>query len=847
MKNTAHLSGISILKTFSVTIFLILGTISGVGQVILQDSFQSFENYWLGNRTHFIASSNTLRLAAPSESTESWLYSEYQVSLFDTITWEIELGLEFNPSSANFSRIVLMGQPGSWTDFTGVYLSIGESTDAINLMVSDLGKTSILIKGVENLLNTPSQLIHLKIIRAPGGRWSLTSLVNGVASPEGVGISNATYQPVLGFYFKYTATRSTKFYLDNVTILRIKGVDPPPWVTAIDVFGTWIEVTFSEWIDTTKMFQATLEHSPLRHKWIHADQLQLIPEVPFKNGSRHQLLLSGITDLNGNVADLTIPFTYFEPDVPQWGDVIINELMIDPIPSIGLPEVEYLELVNVSDKTFSTRFWTISTSAGVGRLDSVVLYPGDFKVLCDLTDTLAFNRQFRLPVSKMPTLLNGNDKIVLNVNGILLDSVRYNPSQIVGYSETNGGRSIERRDPKSSCLGPRNWRYSLDLTGGTPGKINSISLQTDQMGPSVTNCMLSDSTLEIWYDEPLELVPGFNLIETEPELSLESGVFSPVDKSIIRYRTGMLEQGRYSIKMPSGYDCFGNSSINNSCVVIKSVEPKPGNLMINEVLFNPESGGWDYIELQNSSGFYLDTKGLTFTSYTLTGTTASSKITERVLAPNQYYCFTNDGAWLMNHYVGVNAENVITQTIPAMNDDGAVLVLKSSTGLLDSIRFTSEMHHELLQELSGVSLERISLVHSGLEADNWQSASEGVGYGTPCRKNSSVLSTDGLDGIRIEPEVIISDGRTINSIYIKYNFQSPDYILNITVYNQSGREIKTITRGYLASAEGFIQWDGTTNSGERIIPGAYAIRLEVYRESGLKEIIYKLFGVISSG
>ncbi len=57
---------------------------------------------------------------------------------------------------------------------------------------------------------------------------------------------------------------------------------------------------------------------------------------------------------NYSVQD-AVAFSYQPPAFPAYGDIVINELMIDPSPAVGLPEVEYIELFNASSQAYDLR------------------------------------------------------------------------------------------------------------------------------------------------------------------------------------------------------------------------------------------------------------------------------------------------------------------------------------------------------------------------------------------------------------------------------------------------------------------------------------------------------------
>src|SRR3546814_2643108 len=57
-------------------------------------------------------------------------------------------------------------------------------------------------------------------------------------------------------------------------------------------------------------------------------------------------------------------------------------------------------------------------------------------------------------------------------------------------------------------------------------------------------------------------------------------------------------------------DCYGNPLKHAEHEFLLPQLPEPGEVVINEILFNPVEGGADYVEIYNRSGKILDLKDL---------------------------------------------------------------------------------------------------------------------------------------------------------------------------------------------------------------------------------------------
>jgi hypothetical protein len=168
---------------------------------------------------------------------------------------------------------------------------------------------------------------------------------------------------------------------------------------------------------------------------------------------------------------------------------------------------------------------------------------------------------------------------------------------------------------------------------------------------------------------------------------------------------------------------------------------RPGDLVINEVLFNPHPGGEDFVEIYNTSEnefpigkLFLasrDSKNQLTQIYSLSGK-------NYLLAPKSYLAVTKDTNAVFPYYF-IDCPECFQQVakMPSYNnDEDYVVLLNENMEIIDELFYTEKLHHPLFADVNGVSLERISVNESTNLPQNWASASTQAGYATPGYKNS---------------------------------------------------------------------------------------------------------------
>ena len=267
---------------------------------------------------------------------------------------------------------------------------------------------------------------------------------------------------------------------------------------------------------------------------------------------------------------------------------------------------------------------------------------------------------------------------------------------------------------------------------------------------------------------------------------------------------------------------------------------QPGDLLISEVLFNPEPGGADYVELYN----HCDS-AIALSHVRLATVSDSSIIRLYTIADygtiqsHELIAITTDAAYVSSHYTVKHQDRLYqVSAMPAYADkSGTVVVATADSIILDRFDYSEDMHSRLLRDKEGVALERRSYDSPSQDQTNWYSASSTSGYGTPTAKNSQsreVLFLD--DEFTFSHTLFSPDGDGYNDLLeITYDLQQCDLAASIGIYDRHGRLVRQLTRTILLGCNGTLTWDGTDSDGHLCPRGNYIVVVEAYNEKGAKQ------------
>jgi hypothetical protein len=306
-----------------------------------------------------------------------------------------------------------------------------------------------------------------------------------------------------------------------------------------------------------------------------------------------------------------------------------------------------------------------------------------------------------------------------------------------------------------------------------------------------------------------------------------------------------------SISVSELKDCSGNLiKTSNTATFALPQKAAISDLVINEILFNPRSGGSDFVELYNRSA-----KVLTLQDWQLANASGYPDNKEVITTepylvfPGDYVGLTEDVDNLAKEYPNTIRENFIEVVdLPGYNDDeGVIYLLNPGKRVIDKVAYDEEMHFELLSDVEGVSLERIDPNRPSDERSNFHSAAESVGFATPGYQNSQYFISRKFNGkLTVEPEVFSPDNDGHQDVLnLNYEFHAPGYVGSIRIYDRYGRLIRELANNVLLQNRGTFSWDGISQEGNKAKVGVYVIFFEAFNLGGDKEV-YKKTAVLAS-
>lgn len=855
------------IKKVSLFLFLLL-LVSSRDYAQISESFDDgdFTNnpQWVGNSNAFVVNSS-LQLQSNDTIANSSFYLSTANTLATETQWEFWLKINFNPSSANYIDAWLISSLSDLSALSnkGYFVRIGNTDDEISLYRKDEnGLTTKIIDGENGILNHTNNTLKIKIVRDENSRWilyrDLSGTGNSYTSEGSVVDTTYTTTSFFGFLIKQSSAGFfQKHFIDDIEIKNyVADISPPSIQSATTASSTAVDILFDEPLDkkSAGLFSNYYVNKGLGMPMSvivdnhNPSLIHLIFENKFANGEVYTLTLNGIQDLSGNVISNGI--TTFSFYVPQQYDIVIDEIMADPSPQVGLPNNEWIELKNVSSFAINIKGWRLSDLTGTsGPMPDFTLQPDSFVIVSAASassNLSSFGKA--ISVTGFPSLDNDGDLIsVTDANGKMIHAAQYSSDWYQNELKKSGGWSLEMIDPKNPCNGLSNWTSSKDKKGGTPGKINSVDGDNkDDNPPKLLRASAIDATtITLFFNEPVDSLKSAataNYAFDNGLSALSATVIPPLfDKVKITLNKSLDDGTIYQVTAKNILDCSGNNIVLNNSVRFGLAQSADSfDVVINEILFNPLPSGVDYVELYNRSQKIIDLSKIYIANRNSNNVVSSIlqlSADNFLIFPGDYMVVTIDPDVVKSQFATTNPDAFLQmKSLPSFpNDKGNVIILNEQ-GNIDEVNYSDKWHFALVHNTEGVSLERIDFNGASVRS-NFHSASSSSGYGTPGYKNSQYNTNEDLQGeITISPNIFSPDNDGHDDfVTINYSFPSPGYVSNITIFDASGRPVRYLQKNSLSGNNGYYRWDGLNDKNQKLPQGIYIIYTEIFNKEGKKK------------
>ncbi len=435
-----------------------------------------------------------------------------------------------------------------------------------------------------------------------------------------------------------------------------------------------------------------------------------------------------------------LTLVHINPPLAAYSEICINEIKYLPQPG----EPEWVEIKNNSDSlSFNLKDWKISDAVSSKKIiaRNFFIEPKEFVVLAsDDAINDFYEISSRIIYLNLPSLNNSGDKLKLTDSfGNIVDSVNYRSSWNNGAQYSSLEKIISANFGNDSTQ----WRACINPYRGTPGAINSVSPKDFDFAAESLICTpefplineevsISAKIINLGRQDAQCFVTLFydadrDSIAEEPvateELSLSAGNYQT-----ITFAENILidKEKFFSVKIENSDD---QDTTNNSANLIIKPSYLRNSVQINEVLFEPQQGECEWIELVNNTSLSVNLKDWTISDVLRSPHRVQISSAPLYLDKNEKIVIAKDSSFLDFH--NEIPDKFVIIELPNLNNSKDGIVIKDANGkTIDSLFYRNSW-----LEMNNRSLERIFLDAPTNDSLNW-GASLDEEFSTPGRKNS---------------------------------------------------------------------------------------------------------------
>lgn len=529
--------------------------------------------------------------------------------------------------------------------------------------------------------------------------------------------------------------------------------------------------------------------------------------------------------------------------------IVLSEVMYDPIGSEHTDE--FVELFNLNDTdSVDLTGWSIGDGTDEDRIIGVYLTPA----IAPQQYGLILDADYFESSDSYDALISEN-ALILTVDGSTIGSgglsnsraetiMIFNSSHqlITEYTyslENQPGHSDEKINLAGSDI-CENWSESLDVNG-TPGFRNSVAklmydlsllnlriyplqplegedIQVHAMAYNKGTKSLDPFSIVLFEDSNTDsIVSEWEILDRyHSMISLQSG-----DSLAIDFIWPCVTAGLHTIGIK--IDCLEDERLtNNTLFLLMAVGFTEGQLIVNEIMYDPMSDQPEWIEIYNRSDNIIDLKQWRFSDDDLEGAVLVS-VENDCIYPSSFMVLAEDASVQDVFTDLLDSVLIVVERFPEINNDfDAVVLYDPSNRIVDQVSFSGDWGGG-----DGVSLERINHQIDSNNRMNWGSCAAFMG-GTPGRENSlftAILPSTAR--VQVSPSPFSPDGDGIDDCTIvTYTLPAKIACVNLRIFDVRGRCIRTLLGASQSGSSGSVIWNGRDDQDQIARIGIYIVFLE---------------------
>jgi len=261
------------------------------------------------------------------------------------------------------------------------------------------------------------------------------------------------------------------------------------------------------------------------------------------------------------------------------------------------------------------------------------------------------------------------------------------------------------------------------------------------------------------------------------------------------------------------------------------------DLVINEIMFDPETDNSEFIEFLNLSNDSVNVGGWEIVDEN--GNNYRLSQIPLMVPNNSFFLLAADSLVIIKYGLDESVlKTIVGVSSLGLVNTGELILLKDVKGnIIDSVWYSDKWHNDNFGSTKNISLERINPNLGANDPSNWSSSVNSIGA-TPGNQNSIYTVNPNIESnISVSPNPFSPDNDGFEDFtIINYKLTQATSQVRIKIFDNKGRLVRSLANNQASGSSGSVIFDGLDEDGQTLRIGIYIVFLEAINEgSGVVE------------